>query len=52
MTKFVYRNKQTMQQKSGNEQGGVTVAQEPETIVQGVAVYFFPVALYKGRHQQ
>ena len=52
MTKFVYRNKQTIQQKSGNEQGGVTVAEETEIVAQGVAVYGFPVAVYKGRHQQ
>lgn len=52
MTKFVYRNKQTIQQKSGNEQRGVTVAEETETVAQGIAVDGFPVAVYKCRHKQ
>ena len=35
-----------------NEQGGVTVAEETETVTQGIAVDGFPVAVYKGRYQQ
>ena len=35
-----------------NEQGGVTVAEETETVAQGIAVDGFPVAVYKGRYKQ
>ena len=36
----------------GNQQGGITVAQETEIVFQGVIVDGFPVAVYKGGNQE
>ena len=48
---FIAINKQC-NKKSGDEQGGVAVTEETETVVQGVAIDLFPVAVYKGRYKQ
>ena len=42
------RDIRSISQLLRNEQGGVAVTKETETVTQGVAVYGFPVAVYKG----
>ena len=41
-----------MNLSSRNQQGGVSVTEKTETVRKGVAVYPFPVTVYKGRNQQ